>query len=380
MKILYGVQGTGNGHITRARAMAAELAKHPIEVDFLFSGRDPDKFFDMDIFGNYRVLQGLTFVTEKGRVSTVKTLLNNNPIAFISDVAGLDVEKYDLLITDFEPITAWAGKLRRKPVVGLGHQYAFRYSIPQHHGGIAQHLILKYFAPAKTSLGLHWYHFDQPILPPIAPVSKKASDTLRRHYLVYLPFESVEDIRVLLKPFGAYQFRIYHPDAKSLEESNLSWHRPGRTTFQNDLHRCEGVICNAGFELASEVLQLGKKLLVKPLVGQSEQYSNAMALDLLGYGHVMYRLDASRVANWLQSACATRICYPNVADAICSWVLNGRETDILSMARSLWMETRLPDMTAATRTDHQLAAEAVYASNNVRRKPARYPENTATHR
>ena len=39
MKILYGVQGTGNGHIARARAMSHAFKEHDVEVDFLFSGR-----------------------------------------------------------------------------------------------------------------------------------------------------------------------------------------------------------------------------------------------------------------------------------------------------------------------------------------------------
>ncbi|MBP7664242.1 MAG: glycosyltransferase, partial [Shewanella sp.] len=39
MRILYGVQGTGNGHLSRARVMAKALMKQDIEVDFLFSGR-----------------------------------------------------------------------------------------------------------------------------------------------------------------------------------------------------------------------------------------------------------------------------------------------------------------------------------------------------
>src|SRR5690606_32265718 len=55
MKILYGVQGTGNGHITRTRAMARELGKRSVAVDYLFSGRPADKFFDMEEFGDYRV-------------------------------------------------------------------------------------------------------------------------------------------------------------------------------------------------------------------------------------------------------------------------------------------------------------------------------------
>jgi uncharacterized protein (TIGR00661 family) len=44
------------------------------------------------------------------------------------------------------------------------------------------------------------------------------------------------------------------------------------------------VICGAGFELAGESLQLGKKLLVKPLKGQFEQLSNALALEKASTG------------------------------------------------------------------------------------------------
>ena len=50
MKLLYGVQGTGNGHISRARMMAQHFADKNVDVQFLFSGRDPEHYFDMDIF------------------------------------------------------------------------------------------------------------------------------------------------------------------------------------------------------------------------------------------------------------------------------------------------------------------------------------------
>ena len=75
MRILYGVQGTGNGHIARARVMAKAFAlKDNVEVDFVFSGREPSKYFDMEVFGSYRTLQGLTFFTENGAVNKWKTL------------------------------------------------------------------------------------------------------------------------------------------------------------------------------------------------------------------------------------------------------------------------------------------------------------------
>ena len=122
MRILYGVQSTGNGHITRARAMARALADQGLSVDYLFSGREADQFFDMEGFGAYRLCQGFTLAIENGRLDTLGTLRRLAPRRFLREVRALDLEPYDLVITDFEPVTAWAARLRHKPSVGIGHQ------------------------------------------------------------------------------------------------------------------------------------------------------------------------------------------------------------------------------------------------------------------
>mgnify|MGYP000683759836 CR=1 FL=1 len=53
MKILYGIQATGNGHISRSRVMAKYFAQAGIEVTYLISGREQSELFDMEIFGDY---------------------------------------------------------------------------------------------------------------------------------------------------------------------------------------------------------------------------------------------------------------------------------------------------------------------------------------
>jgi uncharacterized protein (TIGR00661 family) len=78
MKILYGVQGTGNGHLTRARVMAKAFKEKGIEVDWVFSGREKSGFFDMEIFGDYQVYRGMTFVTEHGKINFIKTAMQTN--------------------------------------------------------------------------------------------------------------------------------------------------------------------------------------------------------------------------------------------------------------------------------------------------------------
>ena len=342
MKILFGVQSTGNGHITRARAMAPEMAALGIDVQYIFSGRKPSELFDMEPFGDFISKEGLTFYSRKGRVQLGDTLLRNNMYRLTQDVKELDIEHYDLVVTDFEPITAWGGKLADKKVVGLGHQYAFNYPIPQVRGTIVDQFVMQNFAPADVSAGLHWYHFNSPVLPPIAPVDAEAYHPVAGRIMVYLPFESRADITKLLRRFKNYEFLIYHPKSADYAKSNLVWRKPSRTGFQQDLLTCEGVICNAGFELASEALQLGIKLLVKPMDGQPEQQSNALALEQLGYGKAMSRLDPNTTELWLNAQQSVKINYPNTAEAVARWIADGASRDISEISHELWSEIDLP--------------------------------------
>ncbi|MGB7391532.1 glycosyltransferase family protein [Marinomonas sp.] len=134
MKILYGVQGTGNGHITRARSMAAEFALAGVEVDFVFSGRPASDYFDMDVFGDYRVFDGLSFVAKNGQLDLLATCQKARFLTLFKDIRQLNTRGYDLVITDFEPIVAWAAKRQGTPCLGFGHQYAFCHNIPRYTG------------------------------------------------------------------------------------------------------------------------------------------------------------------------------------------------------------------------------------------------------
>lgn len=346
MNLLFGVQGTGNGHITRARAIAPVLEKLGIKAEYLFSGRKKAQFFDMEPFRDYKVANGLTFYSRKGKVQLGDTLLRNNMLRLTQDVASLDVSKYDFILTDFEPVSAWAGRLAEKDVIGLGHQYAFSYNIPRIKGTVVDQFILQNFAPADVSLGLHWHHFGAPVLPPIAPVGVDSYAPEHQRILVYLPFESRSDITRLLKDFKNYHFVLYHPEAGDYKKGNLEWKAPSRETFQQDLLRSEGVICNAGFELASEALQLGMKLLCKPMDGQPEQQSNALALGQLGFAGTMNTLNKDTVAQWLELGEAVKVHYPDTAQAVGEWIRDGASEPIIDLSRRLWREVIFPTTTA----------------------------------
>ena len=341
MKIFYGVQGTGNGHITRARVMAKELYAAGYEVDFQFSGRAADKYFDMEIFNGYQCRQGLTFNTTKGEVSYLKTLLQARPIRFVQDVSALDLNTYDLVISDFEPITAWAAKKQKKPVIGIGHQYAFHHKIPKIGSAPIANQVMKFFAPTDVGIGLHWHHFGQPILPPIIETPQLPDIVNKRKIIVYLPFEDQNEVINHLCPFENFEFHIYSPVTVTSKYPNIICKPLSRDGFQKDLYDSAGIISNAGFELASESLQLGKKILAKPLHAQMEQISNALALEQLGYGHTMFDIDVTTIENWLHNEHAVRVTYPNIARVIVQWIKEGMPKLDRDFTEAVWEEVEV---------------------------------------
>src|SRR5882757_9413834 len=117
MKILFGVQGTGNGHISRARKMAAHFAARGTDVTYLFSGRERAALFDMEIFGNFEHRDGVTLAQRNGELLYWSTYHEWRKLRFLRDVFALDVGGYDLVISDFEPLTAWAARLHNVPSI-----------------------------------------------------------------------------------------------------------------------------------------------------------------------------------------------------------------------------------------------------------------------
>ena len=339
MKIFYGVQGTGNGHITRARAIAPKLKAAGVEVTWLFTGRPRQDFFEMEVFGDFQWRSGLTFQTRHGRVDSVRTALRNNLVRFLNDVRSLDLTGYDRAITDFEPVTAWAARLQGVKTVGIGHQYAFGLDIPIAGADFMGTRLLKYFAPASVGLGIHWHHFNGPILPPMIETCLSDQPPNPRKIIVYLPFEDIEAILALLKPFSHHEFHVYHPGGERTVSTQMRHIRVkglSRERFQADFADAGGVLCNAGFELPSEALHHGKKLLVKPLHGQMEQCSNALALDTLKLGEVMDELDAATVAQWLANSHSPALRFPDVASAVTEWLMQGDLAIEPSWIRSVW--------------------------------------------
>lgn len=351
MKILYGVQGTGNGHIARSRVMAAAFVKVGASVDFLFSGRESNNYFSMESFGSFQTRRGLTFISHHGKIDLVKTALHAKPLHFLQEIRALDLSAYDLVINDFEPISAWAARRQKIPCIGISHQNSFRYPVPSAASSLLDKLLVHYFAPCEQYIGLHWHHFNQPLLPPVIDLHSRQlvqapNGNQLATVLVYLPFEDLAEIIRLLQKLKTQHFVCYHPQQQQAEIlGNITLKPLSHQNFLTDLHHCDAVISNAGFELPSEAMMLGKKLLVKPLAGQFEQHSNAQTLVSLGLASQMQHLDLKSILHWLDSEPARPVFFPCVATALVDWLMSGlwqQQGSLADLSKNLWSQVAYP--------------------------------------
>ena len=325
--------------------MLPALQQADISVDFLFSGRPREQLFDMQCFGDFQHYQGFTFKTESGSVKRWQTLKSARVSQFIADVRSIDLSGYDLLLNDFEPVTAWAARRQKLPSLGLAHQYALRYGLPGTSKAFWLKSAIDTFTPLDRYLGVHWQAFEQPILPPLltlnaAAIKPPIRDLQEPFVLVYLPFEAVDQVIHWLHSLPGYRFKLYAdvPDALDLENVML---RPlSRDSFPLDLQQSEGVICNTGFGLCSEALMLGKKILTKPLSGQIEQYSNACILENMQRATVMQAFDKKLALGWLEQPNVVSVVYPDVAQHLARWIKSDTDLQGAQLVDQVWQEVR----------------------------------------
>ena len=342
MKILFGVQGTGNGHVSRCRTLAKALKVAGADVDYIFSGRDPKDYFDMQAFGNYTTYRGVSFATMNGKINFRKTVQRIRAFRLVKDVRELDLSKYDCIISDFEPVSAWAAHYQHRNCLGISNQAVCQYLKPKEYGLIAN-VIMKYYAPVTNPIGLHWFHFGHKLIPPMIDTFD-VTPTEDGNIIVYLPFEALDEITQLLQQFPDHQFICFHPDIKQQsQQKNITFQPLGRDNFTHALVSCSGIISNTGFALISEALVLGKKILTKPVSGQFEQIYNAQCLHTLDMATVMENLNSIKLKYWLSLSSPKPTIYPDVATELANWIVSGQTEPLLSLSRRLWSQTIFPE-------------------------------------
>jgi uncharacterized protein (TIGR00661 family) len=283
MKILYGIQGTGNGHITRSSKIIHRLKNLGCDVDILISGEFHQIDISHDIKFNFK---GFNFKhNSDGSINKIKTFFDNNLFKFIKDTK-IDLSEYDKIITDFEPITSWAAKFQDKEIWGIGNQYSFlskNTPRPKSRSFIGE-FVLKHMSPVTNPIGLHFEPYDNfinyPIIRDDVMIISKCDNG---HYTVYLPNFRLSEILKKLNEYPKVNFHIFSNEVKSsLIYRNCKINPLNKDKFLLSFTSSHGVITTGGFQTTSEALWCGKKLLVIPIIGQYEQLCNVESLNNLG--------------------------------------------------------------------------------------------------
>jgi uncharacterized protein (TIGR00661 family) len=323
MKILYAIQGTGNGHVSRAREIVPLLQQHG-DVHLLISGTQADVKLSQPV--NYQ-LHGFSFIFgKKGGVDHYETWRSMNIPRFVSDMRKLPLRDYNLILNDFEPVTAWACKLRGIESVGLSHQASFKSDkVPKPKSLNWADLIMKYYAPATHYVGFHFKAYDDFIhTPVIRSEIRNLHVEDRGHYTVYLP--AIDDRRLvpLLKKIPEVSWQVFSKHTKKdFTDQNVTVCPVNNELFNASLASCTGLFTGGGFEGPSEALFLGKKLLVVPMKFQYEQQCNAFALEKMGipviWGHDKNWLPI--LQNWVQQPQPHEFHFPDETAALIDQVV-----------------------------------------------------------
>ncbi len=309
--ILYGVNGEGAGHSTRAKEVLAHLSAqgHKIHVASFDRGLQnlKDKF-------NVTEIYGFRFAYVNNRVRFKRTIARNlitvpQAAKSLQQLNALvDDAKIDLVITDFEPLTCHIGHKRRLPVISIDNQHCLTNAVVSYpkqyrRDAAAAKIVTKLMTPrADAYLVISFFK---------APVRKRNTflfpPLLRQEILSAAPSESDHVLVYVTSPnpalakllpnvrcrFIAYGF------GREDTEGNVTFKKPSLDEFFSDLISARAIIANSGFSLVTEALHLGKPYLAVPVSHQFEQIFNAYWLEKSGFGSYWEELNKERVESFL---------------------------------------------------------------------------------
>lgn len=283
MKIFYAVQATGNGHISRSMELLPHLQQYG-DVDIFLSGNNSNLALDAPV--KYRSKGLSLYYNCKGGLDFWQLFKEFQPLRLKQEISELPVEKYDLIINDFDYITAAACARKKIPSVNFGHQASFQ-SANTPRPVIKSKMgewVLKNYAKATHYIGLHFKPYADFIFTPVIKKEiLEAEPTDGGYITVYLPSYCEPQLLSIFNQFPDTRFDIFCSQTTHLKKhGHITLLPVSKALFNKSFIHCSGIITGGGFETPAEALHLGKKIISIPIRSQYEQQCNAAALKQLG--------------------------------------------------------------------------------------------------
>ncbi len=299
MRIVYGIQSTGKGHLSRFLGLKPFFDRDGHELLVIASGYEdpPDYFLEAVRDCEYVRFRGVSYVGDgSGGISWAATgsqfLLGIPGLLDSFQDASDIIRRFDpgVVVSDFDPITASSFVAPGFVKVGLSHQSILLSPGAYHPPGyevekfVTDCVVRAFTEGLDHDLGCHFYPANESCLPPIIrePI-RDAKVENRGHILVYHTLPGLlEQIDRYAAAHADRRFIVYgYPE----REGARNMHFEGdRSRFAADLAAADAYVGTAGFQSISEAFYLGKKIAVHPIKGQYEQIWNAAQLEHHGMG------------------------------------------------------------------------------------------------
>ncbi len=309
--ILYGVNGEGAGHSTRAKEVITHLqqrghAVHIVSFDRGLANLRKD-FEVTEILG-----WSISYVNNRVRYrrTLAKNLLTaRRTAASISKLKKLiEDAAIDIVVTDFEPLSCHAGRRKHLPIIAIDNQHCLTnadvsYPKKYRRDAAAAKIVTRFMVPgADAYLVISFFpaELTRPktfLFPPILRGDiLKAKPHEGEHILVYVTSPAPRLAQILASVRGSF---VAYGFGREGQQGNVLYKKPSLDGFLADLVSTKAVIANAGFSLVTEALHLGKPYLAVPVEHQFEQIFNAYWVDKSGYGAYWEDLNKERMESFL---------------------------------------------------------------------------------
>jgi uncharacterized protein (TIGR00661 family) len=316
-RIIYAMAGEGFGHASRAHLVGQRFLDAGHEVIFAASHRAL-RYLRPYYGERVQEIFGLLFDYSKGYIDPAATVWKN--VTQLARGHRLNRDLYervyrpfapDLVVTDFEPFSAWWAWRHRIPFISIDNEHMLimcrldhrwrdlaghltaNLVVRCHSVGARAYIITNFFtAPLKSQAAV--------LAPPIVrPAIARLTPSNAGHIVIYATTGTHEDHwRQVLGRFAPQRFCIYGFN-KAAEWKNCVFKEASTEGFATDLAAARGVIASAGFSLISECLYLRKRMLLLPVAGQYEQAINAQRVEQLGLGIRSKQVDSATLSRFL---------------------------------------------------------------------------------